>query len=158
MPYVRMNSDKGVAMPAVGTVRIYRPDPATADDDEQCGRARFTVSRLSSTRFAVTVSGDIDATNGRALGRYVERHIGISKQLIVDLRPIDFFGIQGFTALYYVSVHCARNDVDWMIVGSPGVRRLLTLCDPENELPLADDLGSALARLDHLVRYQHLMH
>jgi hypothetical protein len=49
-------------------------------------------------------------------------------------------------------VHCARNDVDWMIVGSPGVRRLLTLCDPEKELPLADDLGSALARLDHLAR------
>jgi anti-anti-sigma factor len=151
-----MNSDKGVAMAATGTIRIYRPDPATVNDDEQCGRARFTVCRLSATRFSVTVSGEIDATNGRAMGRYIERHTGTSKQLIVDLRPIDFFGGLGFTALYYVSVHCARNDVDWMIVGSPCVRRLLNLCDPQNELPLVDDLDTALARLDHLARYQHI--
>jgi anti-anti-sigma factor len=144
-------------MSASGTIRIYRPDPATSNGDERCGRARFTMSRLASTRFAVTVSGDIDAFNGRAIGQYIERHTGISKQLIVDLRSVDFFGSQGFTALYYVSVHCTRNDVDWMIVGSPAVRRLLTLCDPEKELPLADDLESALARLDHLARYQHLM-
>ena len=73
---------------------------------------------------------------------YVERHTGISKQLVLDLRAVDFFGGHEFTALYYISVHCARNDVDWMIIGSHPVRRLLSICDPEGELPLVDDLSS----------------
>ena len=135
-------------MANVGTVRIYRPDPALACELHRCGRATFSVRRLSPTRLAVAVVGDIDATNCRALGHYVERHTGISKQLVLDLRAVDFFGGQGFAALHYISVHCTRSDVDWMIVGGHPVRRLLSICDAEGELPLADDLLSALARLD----------
>lgn len=104
----------------------------------------------SSHRVAVAVIGEVDAVNGRELGRYVERHTGISRQLILDLRAVDFIGSLGFTALYYISVHCSRSDVDWAIVGSPAVRRLLSICDPEGELPLAADLATALARLDRL--------
>jgi anti-anti-sigma factor len=107
---------------------------------------------------AIAVIGEIDAVNGRALGRYVERHTRISRQLVLDLRAVDFFGSQGFTALYYISVHCARSDVDWVIVGSPAVRRLLAICDPDGELPLTDALSSALARLDRLAHGgQHLV-
>lgn len=135
-------------MAPVGTVRIYRPDPASADGLKRLGRATFAVRHLSSTRMAVAVVGEIDAVNGRGLGRYVERHTGISTQLVLDLRAVDFFGTQGFTALYYINVHCARADVDWVIVGSPPVRRVLAICDPDGELPLVDDLRSALARLD----------
>jgi anti-anti-sigma factor len=142
-------------MAAVGTVRIYRPDPASVDETQRCGRATFAVRRPSSTRVALAVMGDVDAVNGRALGRYVERHAGISKQLVLDLRAVDFFGTHAFTALYYISVHCARSDVDWMIVGSHPVRRLLSICDPEGELPLVDDLASALTRLDRLAQCRH---
>lgn len=99
--------------------------------------------------------GEVDAVNGRELGRYVERHTGISRQLVLDLRAVDFFGSFGFTALYYISVHCSRNDVDWAIVGSPAVRRLLSICDPEGELPLVDDLATALGRLDRLAQRRH---
>jgi anti-anti-sigma factor len=142
-------------MADVGTVRIYRPDPVFADEMQRYGRATFSVRRLSPTRVAVAVRGDIDATNGRALGHYVERHTGISRQLMLDLRAVDFFGGKGFTALYYIAVHCSRNDVDWMIIGSHPVRRLLSICDAEGELPLADDLPAALARLDRLARCRH---
>jgi anti-anti-sigma factor len=139
-------------MATSGTIRVYRPDPASSDELQRCGRAIFDVRRPSSTRVAVAISGEIDAVNGRALGRYVKRHTGISRQLVLDLRAVDFFGTDGFTALYYISVHCARSDVDWMIIGSDPVRRLLSICDPEGELPLVDDLGSALARLDRLAQ------
>lgn len=101
---------------------------------------------------AVAVLGDVDAVNARDLGRYVERHTRVSKQLVMDLRAVDFFGSQAFTALYYISVRCARKDVDWMIIGSPPVRRLLSICDPEGELPLVDDLPSALERKDRLAQ------
>src|SRR6185312_10835758 len=93
------------AMAALGTIRIYRPDPGSADETQRRGRATFTVRNPSSTRVAVGAVGEIDAVNGRDLGRYVERHTGISRQLVLDLRAVDFFGTQAFTALYYISVH-----------------------------------------------------
>jgi hypothetical protein len=52
-------------------------------------------------------------------------------------------------------VYCARSDVDWIIVGSPPVRRLLSICDPEGELPLVDDLSSGLTRLDRLAQRRY---
>jgi anti-anti-sigma factor len=142
-------------MAPVGTIRIYRPDPAPAEEIERCGRASFALRHPSATRVAVAVIGDIDAVNARALGHYVERHTGISKQLVLDLRAVDFFGTHGFTALHYISVHCGRRDVDWTIVGSPPVRRVLSICDPEGELPMVDDLPAALARLDRSARCGH---
>ena len=129
-------------MAATGTTRIYRPDPASENELNSVAGPPFAVRRLSSTRLAVAVISDIDAAQRRALGRYVERHTGISKQLVLDLRAVDLFGTDAFTALYYISVHCARNDADWMIIGSHPVRRLLSICDPKGELPLADDLPS----------------
>jgi anti-anti-sigma factor len=143
-------------MTAIGTMRIYRADPATIDETQRCGRATFAVRHVSSTRTAVAVTGEIDAVNGRDLGRYVERQIGASKQLVLDLRAVDFFGSAGFTALYYyISVHCARSDVDWVIVGSPAVRRVLSICDPDGVLPLVDDLVTGLAQLDRRARGGH---
>ena len=143
-------------MAAVGTVRIYRRDPASADPTatmrEGHIRCAPPVFDPGGRRWG---SGRVDAVNGRPLGRYVERHTGISKQLVLDLRAVDFVGGHGFTALYYISVHCARNDVDWTIIGSPPVRRLLSICDPAGELPLVDDLPSGLARLNRLGQCHH---
>jgi anti-anti-sigma factor len=135
---------------AVGTLRTHRPDATPVDDLRRCGRATFAVRHPSPTRAAVAVLGDVDALNARELGRYVERHTHLSKQLVLDLRAVDFFGSQAFTALYYISVYCARGDVDWIIVGGAAVQRLLSICDPEGELPLVDDLSSGLSRLDRL--------
>src|ERR1700704_261647 len=142
-------------MAVAGTIRICRPDPASANEPQRCGRATFAVRHPSSTRLAVAVMGEVDAVNGRDLGHYVERCTGISTQLVLDLRAVDFFGTQAFTALHYISMRCARSDVDWMIVGSHPVRRLLSICDPQGELPLVDDLASALARLDRLAQCRH---
>jgi anti-anti-sigma factor len=142
-------------MAAVGTLRMYRPDPAPVDESQRCGRATFALRHPSATRAAVAVTGDVDALNARELGRYVEQHTHLSKQLVLDLRAVDFFGSQAFTALYYISVYCARRDVDWIIVGGPAVRRLLSICDPQGELPLVDDLSSGLSRLDRLAQCRY---
>ena len=64
----------------------------------------------------------------------------VRRQLVLDLRAVDFFGGHGFTALYYIAVHCTRSDADWTIVGGHPVRRLLSICDAEGELPLAESL------------------
>ncbi len=110
---------------------------------------------LAAARVLIAVRGEVDATNRHAIGRFVERHSRISQQLILDLTSVGFFGSQGFTALHFVSVHCARRDVDWMIVAGPTALRILRICDPDDELPVVGDIGDALARLDHLARSRH---
>ena len=142
-------------MPTAHTVRLYRAQLSSADESERCGRAAFAVRHLSEMRLLITATGDLDATNARALGRFVERHTGVSKQLVLDLSDVEFFGSEGFAALHYVSVHCARHDVDWLFIGGRAVRRIVAICDPDAELPLADGLAAALARLDHLGRCRH---
>jgi anti-anti-sigma factor len=126
-----------------------------ADEVQKTGRAVFTAEELSDGRVLIAVRGDIDATNRHALGRFVARHIRISKQLILDLTGVDFFGSSGFTALYYISVQCARRDVDWLIAGSRTVLRILRICDPDGELPVAGDMAAAFARSDHIAKCRH---
>ncbi|MBX7448793.1 STAS domain-containing protein [Mycolicibacterium sp. 3033] len=137
-------------MTAVEKQRSFSITHSADYEQQRCGPAVFEARHCSSTRVAIAVVGEIDALNGREFGRYVQRHTRISKQLVLDLRAVEFFGTAGFTALYYISVHCTRSDVDWTIVGGDPVRRILSICDPDGELPLAADLASALARLDRL--------
>jgi anti-anti-sigma factor len=136
------------------TVWLYRPDSPSSVERQRCGRAAFEVRQLTAARLCVTVVGEVDATNREALGRFVERHTRISKQLVLDLSKVDFFGSQGFTALYYVGVQCARRDVDWMIVGNRIVQRIVHICDTEDALPVVDDLDAARHRLDHLIKHR----
>ena len=140
-------------MPTVHTVRLYRAQLSTTDESERCGRATFAVRYLSAMRLLITATGDLDAANARALGRFVERHTGVSKQLVLDLSDVEFFGTEGFAALHYISVHCARHDVDWLFIGGRTVRRIVAICDPDAELPLADGLAVALARLNRVERH-----
>lgn len=139
-------------MAAIKTERIFGSSTSSDEDQTRCGSAVFATRPCSSNRIAIAVLGEVDAVNGREFARYVERHTRVSRQLVLDLRAVDFFGSQGFTALFYISVHCTRSDVDWAIVASPPVRRLLSICDPESELPLAEDLSAALSRLDRLAQ------
>lgn len=139
-------------MPVPSAIRRL---PASADETRQCGGATFVLRQLDPVRVFVTATGDIDARNRQALGRFVERHTRIAGQLILDLTDVEQFGRHGFTALYYVSVHCARREVDWMLVGSRTVRQDLSVFDPESELPLVKDYDHAVSKLDHLARCRH---
>jgi anti-anti-sigma factor len=125
------------------------------EDQADVSGATFAAGRVSPTRAIVTVCGDIDALNAREFGRYVARHTGKSRQLVVDLRAVDFFGTHGFRALYYLDVHCTRADVDWVIVGNRAVHRVLAVCDPHGQLPRVSGYESALARLNKLQRCRY---
>ena len=140
------------------TTSLDQSTTASTDELEQrCGRATFALRHCSPARIAVAVRGEVDAVNGRALGRYVERHTRVSKQLVLDLRAVDFCGTQAFNALFFINVYCARRDVDWAIVGGLPVQRLLRVCDPQGELPFDDGLGTALMRLDRLAQWRHAL-
>ncbi|HEX3285819.1 MAG TPA: STAS domain-containing protein [Mycobacterium sp.] len=142
-------------MPTGSTVQLHDVNLPPAHEVQRCGRALLTAEDLPTGRVLVSVRGEVDATNRQEFGRFIQRHTRVSKQLVLDLSGVDFFGSQGFTALYYVNVQCARRDVDWLIVGGRAVTRILRVCDPDAELPLVGDIGSALSRLDHVAKCRH---
>jgi len=121
---------------AVGTFRVYRPDPGLFDQIEHHHRGSFSASHVRRSTVVVTVEGEIDATNSRALARYVECRVAGATHLLIDLRLVDFFGTAGFAALHNVNVICSRYHITWKIQCGRQVRRLLAVCDPDGMLPL----------------------
>src|SRR5689334_14870633 len=121
-------------MSAMGTCRVLRPDPTSLDRREQHHRAIFSACHLSDTTVLVTVRGEVDATNSRALADYAERQVVGSGRLVLDLSTIGFFGTSGFAALHNVNVTCARYGIQWVLVVGPQLTRFLQICDPDHLL------------------------
>jgi hypothetical protein len=71
--------------------------------------------------------------------------------LILDLRDLDFFGTEGFSALHRISVCCAAPGIAWAVVPSAAVSRVLRIGDPQGLLPTASTVEAAMAT----VRDQH---
>ncbi|MBB2989317.1 anti-anti-sigma factor [Mycolicibacterium iranicum] len=124
--------------PASATQRVFRPDPTSFELREEHHRATFSACDLPPITVLVTIHGEIDATNAMALAGYVEKRLGCSRKLILDLQTVEFFGASGFAALSNINVVCARRGVRWSLLAGPHVRRLLRICDPKRELPVAE--------------------
>ena len=110
---------------------------------------------MTPARVRIGVEGDVDATDRRPWP-VSSSSIPVShSNSSCDLSRVDFFGSQGFAALHYISVQCARRDVDWMIVGNRAVRRILRICDSDTVLPVVNNIDAALTRLDRCSKYRH---
>jgi anti-anti-sigma factor len=125
-------------MSNMGTSRVFRSDPRTLDLREKHGRSFFSARHLPSSTVVITVDGEVDATNNRALARYVESQVAGATRLELDLRLVDFFGTAGFAALHNINVICCRCEVSWTLRAGRQLRRLLAVCDPDGALPLED--------------------
>ncbi len=111
---------------------------------------RGHIARLSSRRFrssvaVVSAHGGIDASNSDVLTRYTVDHLMRCRGLILDLRSVDFFGTEGFSALHRVSVCCARAGIAWALVPGEAVSRMLRIGDPQGLLPAASTVEAAMA-------------
>jgi anti-anti-sigma regulatory factor len=95
-------------------------------------------SQPAAQRARADPQGDVDATNHRALARYVEGRIAGRPRLEVDLRLVDFFGTAGFAVLHNINVICCRYDATWVLRAGRQLRRLLAVCDPDGSLPLEE--------------------
>jgi anti-anti-sigma factor len=102
-----------------------------------------------STPPAVVINarGDIDAANAGDLTHFTLTNMMPGRRLIVDLRGLDFIGAEGFSALLRISVSCAGAGIEWAVVTSAAVSRLLQICDPHGELPVVDTTAAAVTML-----------
>ena len=107
--------------------------------------ARLVSRRLRSSVAVIRAQGGIDASNADALTEYTLGHLMRCRGLILDLRDLDFFGTEGFSALHRVSVCCARAGIGWAVVPGEAVSRVLRIGDPQGLLPAASTLDAAMA-------------
>lgn len=105
----------------------------------------------------VTAYGELDASNAGELAEYAQRCAAHCTRLILDLSHLDFMGTDGFAALHRISTWCASADLQWAVVPSRVVSRLLAICDPDNALPVADSVAATLARHDEPRRLLQLV-
>jgi anti-anti-sigma factor len=107
--------------------------------------ARLVSRRLMSSVAVIRAHGGIDASNADTLTEYTLGHLMRCRGLILDLRDLDFFGTEGFSALHRVSVCCARAGIRWAVVPGEAASRMLRIGDPHGLLPAASTLEAAMA-------------
>ena len=107
--------------------------------------ARLASRRLRSSVAVISAHGGIDASNADTLTEYTLAHLMHCRGLILDLRDLDFFGTEGFSALHRVSVPAARAGIGWALVPGEAVSRVLRIGDPEGLLPAASTVEAAMA-------------
>jgi anti-anti-sigma factor len=107
--------------------------------------ARLASRRLRSSVAVISALGYIDASNADTLTEYTVGHLMRCRGLILDLRGLDFFGTEGFSALHRVSVCCARAGISWAIVSGEAVSRMLRIGDPQGLLPAASTVEAVMA-------------
>lgn len=118
------------------------PLGAVAADETTCHTATMETFHLVDT-VLVVADGAIDAVNAAVFASYALRDAGNAGSLVLDLTRLEFFGIEGFSALNTISVRCASSNIRWAIATSPAVARVLRVCDPANAMPCASTLGAA---------------
>ena len=116
-------------------------------DRTESHTASFATRWLQPSVAVITAHGDLDASNAQDFVDYTLRHAERAQRLALDLSGVDFFGTAGFSALHTLNVRCAGAGVEWVLVPSNAVSRLLRICDPDSALPIAATVPAALSRL-----------
>lgn len=123
---------------------ITTPRPVDRRDSNS---ASFTTRWLQPAVAVITADGELDASNAQDLVDYALRDAERTQRLALDLSGVEFFGTAGFSALHTLNVRCAGAGVDWVMVPSAAVNRLLRICDPDSALPIAASMAAALSTL-----------
>jgi anti-anti-sigma factor len=118
-----------------------------AVDRTESTTATFTTRRLEPSVSVITARGDLDASNAQEFVDYALRDAERTERLALDLTGLDFFGTAGFSALHTLNVRCASAGVEWVLVPSNAVSRVMKICDPDSTLPVAATMSAGLVHL-----------
>lgn len=100
-----------------------------------CGKLKFSTEWLNAAVVRINVRGEIDAVNEGELRDYVFSRAANCKTLILNLHEVSFFSTAGFSALLTIDAHCTRAGVNWMVIPSAAVSRVLDICDRQFTIP-----------------------
>jgi anti-anti-sigma factor len=128
----------------MSTTAIFTARPA---DRREVRTAKFAARWLQPSVAVITAHGDLDASNAQEFVDYALQDAERTERMALDLSGVEFFATAGFSALHTVNVRCAAAGVEWVLVPSNSVSRLMRICDPDSALPIAPTMRAALARL-----------
>ena len=111
-----------------------------------CGAADFTTFWVPPSTAIVAAVGELDAANATEFEQYAWRS-GRVTHLLLDLTGVEFFGTAGYSALLALKVRCAAEGVQWVLVPSAPVSRVLSICDADAAIPVQPTVEDALAAL-----------
>jgi anti-anti-sigma factor len=144
-----MNGAAGVAMPinaaAEPSCSAVPADGGFLSQPWTDHTARWACRRHKASVIVISAYGDIDAANAATLREYPLRCVGRCRGLILDLRGVEFFGTEGFSALHGLFVGCVGTGTGWAVVPGAAVTRVLQICDPQGSLPTARTVEAAAA-------------
>lgn len=120
----------------------------SASNITESDMAVYCTKWLAPSSAVLSVFGEIDAANCREFADYVFLHLPHVQELVLDLTGVDFFGTSAYATLHTMSVRATGEGIDWMIVPSHAVARLLRICDPDGALPIEESVATALLRLE----------
>lgn len=110
-------------------------------------RAQFYAQWLWPAVSVISVRGELDASNSTELTECGIRNSRPRGQLVLDMSEVEFFGAGCFACLHTLNVRCAGESIDWVMIPSVAVSRVLGICDPASALPTSTDLPAALSSL-----------
>lgn len=119
--------------------------PESIHERRACHTAHFATRWLPPSVAVITAHGELDAANAQEFVTYALHHAPHIDRLVLDLSGLDFFGTSGFSALHTLNVRCAGEKVQWALVPSSAVSRLLRICDPDSALPVCRSVDVALS-------------
>jgi anti-anti-sigma factor len=92
----------------------------------------------------VQIGGEIDACNADRLSENVFRYASTASALVVDTAAVDFCSVRGLRYLMALDQHCHASGIQWALVASGAVRRMLEVTGVNSTLPLANSIFTAL--------------
>ncbi|MGW4097567.1 STAS domain-containing protein [Mycobacterium sp. NPDC004974] len=110
--------------------------------------ATFATRWLPPSTAVISAHGEIDAVNAADFADYALRHTTEAERVVIDLTDVEFFGTAGFSALMAIGLQCSTTDIDWVLVPSRAVNRLLRICDPDSALRTCYSVAAALSMLN----------
>jgi hypothetical protein len=140
-----------IETPGLGPLSLRPAATAPALFSGRDEPAWWCTHSLTPTVIIISAHGNIDASNVGELTDYTRDQPTMPQGLIVDLRGVNFFAIEGFSALLTISTALARTGTVWALVPGAAASRVLRICDPQHELPVGT-VETALA----LFGQQHL--
>lgn len=92
----------------------------------------------------VTISGAIDALNIDRVSEYSRHFVLPDQPIVLDMSGVDCLAAQGIRLLYRIDEDCRAAGVEWVLVASPAVSRLLAVTGDEDEFPVVGSVPEAL--------------
>lgn len=99
------------------------------------GKLELSTEWLNAAVVRISARGEIDAVNEGELRDYVFCRAANCKTLILNLHEVSFFSTAGFSALLTIDARCNRAAVNWTVIPSAAVSRVLDICDRQFTIP-----------------------